>query len=127
MDVINITEELYKAVQERGLIAALYDYFQKSVQFELGYSQKCCDTPIEDISLSVRSLNSLRRAGISTVGEAIRAINEDKLLEIRNLGLKSRSEIRVKICEYGYECLSERSRKEFLRKTVEKNCLSGGK
>jgi DNA-directed RNA polymerase subunit alpha len=48
--------------------------------------------PIEELDLSVRTLNSLRRGGITTVGEII-SKGEKELLSLRNFGLKSKSEI----------------------------------
>jgi len=48
--------------------------------------------PIEELDLSVRTLNSLRRGGISTVGEII-SKGEKELLSLRNFGLKSKHEI----------------------------------
>ncbi len=47
---------------------------------------------IEELDLSVRTLNSLRRGGISTVGEII-SKGEKELLSLRNFGLKSKREI----------------------------------
>ena len=56
--------------------------------------------PIEDLDLSVRSYNCLKREGIGTVGE-LRAKNENQLLEIRNFGAKSVDEVKEKLGELG--------------------------
>ena len=56
------------------------------------------DLPITQLDLSVRSVNALRRAGIQTFG-ALLEMNEEKLLQIRNLGAKSIAEILEKINE----------------------------
>ena len=48
--------------------------------------------PVEQLDLSVRTINCLRRAGIATVGEII-SRGEKELLELRNFGQKSRNEI----------------------------------
>lgn len=53
-------------------------------------------TCIEDLDLSVRSYNCLKRAGISTV-EQLAGMSEEEMLKIRNLGNKSYEEIRGKI------------------------------
>ncbi len=55
-------------------------------------------TPIEDLDLSVRSYNCLKREGIATVGE-LRILTEDQLLEIRNFGAKSVEEVVEKLDE----------------------------
>ncbi|MBR5947018.1 MAG: AAA family ATPase [Clostridia bacterium] len=52
--------------------------------------------PIEDLDLSVRTYNCLKRAGIDSVGE-LRRTSDDKLRNIRNLGWKSYEEIREKL------------------------------
>lgn len=54
---------------------------------------------IEEIDLSVRSLNALRRAEVLTVGDMLR-YTEESLMQIRNLGRKSVQEILEKIAEY---------------------------
>lgn len=56
--------------------------------------------PIEDLDLSVRSYNCLKREGIGTVGE-LRTKNESELLEIRNFGAKSVDEVKEKLTELG--------------------------
>lgn len=56
--------------------------------------------PIDELELSIRSYNCLRRAGINTVGELL-ALSEDDLTHVRNLGRKSREEIRQKLAELG--------------------------
>ena len=54
---------------------------------------------IEEIGLSVRSLNALRRAEVRTVGNMLQH-TEESLMQIRNLGRKSVQEILEKIAEY---------------------------
>jgi DNA-directed RNA polymerase subunit alpha len=55
---------------------------------------------IEDLELSARSSNCLRKAGINTVAELIgKDINE--LMQIKNFGRKSADEINEKLAQYG--------------------------
>ena len=56
--------------------------------------------PIEDMDLTVRSYNCLKREGITTVGELVQKSEED-LLEIRNFGQKSIDEVKAKLEEMG--------------------------
>ena len=56
--------------------------------------------PIEDMDLSVRSYNCLKREGINTVSELI-ALSEDQLMNIRNFGSKSVDEVRDKLVSMG--------------------------
>ena len=57
-------------------------------------------TPIEDLDLTVRSYNCLKREGINTVSELI-ALGEDQLMNIRNFGSKSVDEVRDKLTSMG--------------------------
>jgi hypothetical protein len=61
---------------------------------------------IEDLDLSIRSYNCLRRAGIETIEELTRKTIEE-LMKIRNLGRKSLKEIRKKLEELGIELREE--------------------
>lgn len=63
-------------------------------------SFKILDMPIEDLDLSVRSYNCLKRANIQTVQELV-GRTEDDMNKIRNLGKKSLKEIKEKIVELG--------------------------
>ena len=56
--------------------------------------------PIEDLELSVRSYNCLKREGINTVSELV-ALSETQLMNIRNFGQKSVDEVRDKLVEMG--------------------------
>lgn len=62
------------------------------------------DTPIESLDLSVRVFNSLKRTGITTVGEVMDQLmrGQDAMLAIRNFGEKSLDELRQKLVEKGY-------------------------
>jgi DNA-directed RNA polymerase subunit alpha len=57
-------------------------------------------TPIEDLDLTVRSYNCLKRESINTVSELI-ALSEDQLMNIRNFGSKSVDEVRDKLASMG--------------------------
>ncbi len=62
------------------------------------------EQPLEELELSVRSYNCLKRAGISKVGEVLERlrVSEDELLSIRNFGRKSLEELKEKLRERGY-------------------------
>ena len=55
---------------------------------------------IEDLDLSVRSYNCLKRAGIQTVEELTQK-TEEEMMRVRNLGKKSLKEVKDKILEHG--------------------------
>jgi DNA-directed RNA polymerase subunit alpha len=56
--------------------------------------------PIEDLDLTVRSYNCLKREGIHTVGELV-GRSEADLLDIRNFGSKSIDEVKAKLVSMG--------------------------
>jgi DNA-directed RNA polymerase subunit alpha len=67
-------------------------------------SSEIYEMPIENLDLSVRVFNSLKRTGITTVGEVLDMLNkgEEAMLAIRNFGDKSLDELRVKLQEKGF-------------------------
>jgi DNA-directed RNA polymerase subunit alpha len=62
------------------------------------------ETPIENLDLSVRVFNSLKRTGITTIGEVIDLLTkgDEAVMSIRNFGEKSLTELRQKMAEKGY-------------------------
>lgn len=62
------------------------------------------ETPIENLDLSVRVFNSLKRTGITTVGEVLELLEkgDEAVMSIRNFGEKSLDELRAKMSEKGY-------------------------
>ena len=62
------------------------------------------DIPIENLDLSVRVFNSLKRTGITTVGEVLDMLEKgsEAMLSIRNFGEKSLDELKERLREKGY-------------------------
>src|SRR5207244_6558085 len=60
--------------------------------------QRLYEMPIEDLNLSVRAYNCLKRAGITKVGQILE-MSEDDLLGVRNFGRKSLDELRDRLQE----------------------------
>lgn len=63
---------------------------------------KVLDMNIDELELSVRSYNCLKRAGINTVAELCNRTSED-MMKVRNLGRKSLEEVLGKLKELGLE------------------------
>lgn len=66
------------------------------VEKEEDKKEKVLDTTIEELDLSVRSYNCLKRANINTVQELIQR-NEEEMMKVRNLGRKSLEEVQQKL------------------------------
>jgi DNA-directed RNA polymerase subunit alpha len=68
------------------------------VEKEEDKKEKVLEMTIEELDLSVRSYNCLKRAGINTVEELTQRTEED-MMKVRNLGKKSLEEVKVKLAE----------------------------
>ena len=60
---------------------------------------------IEELELSVRSFNCLKRASINTVGDLVNKSPED-MMKVRNLGKKSFDEVKAKLQSLGLDLMS---------------------
>ena len=67
---------------------------------------KILDLPIEELDLSVRSFNCLKRANINTVADLI-SKTEDEMMKVRNLGRKSLEEVINKLAMMGLTLASD--------------------
>ena len=121
MNKAEVVKTLMDAEKQCGLVDTLHRIFGKNIKVNVGFSKSTCDASIEELVLSVRSYNALRRANVSTLGDLIERLNESGLKSIRNLGAKSYSEIQTKMLVYGFERLSEREKSEFFYNLVENN------
>lgn len=85
-------------VTEESLIVAPAEEEQPKVASEV------YETPIENLDLSVRVFNSLKRTGITNVGEVLDMLEKgpEAMLSIRNFGEKSLDELKERLQEKGY-------------------------
>jgi DNA-directed RNA polymerase subunit alpha len=67
-------------------------------------TSEVAETPVEALDLSVRVFNSLKRTGITTVGDVLDLLEkgDTAVMSIRNFGEKSLDELRQKMVEKGY-------------------------
>ena len=70
------------------------------VEKEEDKRDKVLEMTIEELDLSVRSFNCLKRAGINTVEELVQRTEED-MMKVRNLGKKSLEEVQQKLAALG--------------------------
>ncbi len=91
-----ILEDLNVYIKERAYI----------MQKEEKVSNKKLDKKIEDLDLSVRSYNCLKRANINTVGELTQKTVEE-MMKVRNLGRKSLKEVIEKLRDIGLSLKSD--------------------
>ncbi len=75
-------------------------------------TSEVAETPVESLDLSVRVFNSLKRTGITTVGDVLELLEkgEQAVMSIRNFGEKSLDELRLRMREKGY--MKDEAKKE---------------
>jgi DNA-directed RNA polymerase subunit alpha len=89
-----------------GLFTNGYEGPRTETRSRVGRAVINDERPVEDLELTVRSYNCLKREGVDTIGQ-LATMTEEELMNIRNLGMKSVDEIRSKLIEYGYQLESE--------------------
>jgi DNA-directed RNA polymerase subunit alpha len=89
-----------------GLFTDGYEGARTESRSRIGRPVITDERPVEDLELTVRSYNCLKREGVDTIGQ-LATMTEEELMNIRNLGMKSVDEIRSKLIEYGYQLESE--------------------
>ena len=78
------------------------DGMEIMVEKEEDQKEKALEMTIEELELSVRSFNCLKRAAINTVEELTERSEED-MMKVRNLGKKSLDEVNAKLKELGLD------------------------
>ena len=116
-----LAQKLAERTNERGLIHAIHELIGNGVNVEIGFTASACEMAIDEINFSVRSMNALRRAGIFTIGDLIKALSGDELIKVRNLGKKSLNEIKTKILAYGFDRLSSYDKHIFFEDLASRN------
>ena len=72
---------------------------------------------IDELNLSVRASNGLKRAQITTIDGILEKSSAD-LYKLRNMGVKSVKEIKNAVLNYSYDHMSERQKKEFWKEIL---------
>ena len=114
-------KQYYAQAEESGILVALAP-FGSSLQVSIPMMQSLCEQPIEELNLSVRSYNGLKRCGVHTVNDVCNMImSENGLAKIRNIGRKSIGEIKTAMLVQGYNRLSQKSKMEFWEDFITNN------
>lgn len=121
-DELTLEVETNGAIEAKDAIAMaskmLIDHFQVLIQIsekagqiefikeeEVDEIDQVNDMKIEELDMSVRLFNALKRAGIFTVGDLLK-IKEEEIIKIRNLGRKSLKELKDCLLEHNLELKS---------------------
>jgi DNA-directed RNA polymerase subunit alpha len=99
-----LTEAAKILVRHFSLISGFAGEPEAEAAPESEIPSRVYDTPIEELELSVRAYNCLKRAGITKVGEVLERLQKGKeeILAIRNFGQKSLDELMERLQAKGY-------------------------
>ncbi len=104
---------------KQGVYALLQERFPGS-SVAIPYRRRMAEISIEEMNLSVRSSNGLRRAGAHTFGGLWALLEEEKgLRSVRNLGVKSETEIRRSFLAACYTQLSPAEKARFWQQLLQ--------
>ena len=121
MNKQEIAKTLMQAAREHGLVETLYRVFGKNINVKIGVKKRFYEASVDDLVLSVRSYNALRRVGVHTVGDIVDKLNLGEIKNVRNLGVKSYSEIQTKILVYAFWQLTEQEQIAFFSDLIANN------
>ena len=125
MNKADVVNTLIQSTESIGLIHTIYSIFGKSVKVRIPFGEKTLDSSVDEIDFSVRSSNCLKRTGMMQVRDIVEAIEDERLLKVRNLGKTSYSEIQTKLLALGYSKLSAIEKKQFFYDLLERNGSAG--
>ncbi len=99
-----LTDSARTLVRLFNLVAGFAGEAEAEAAPESEIPSRVYDTPIEDLELSVRAYNCLKRAGITKVGEILERLKKgtEEILAIRNFGQKSLDELMERLQAKGY-------------------------
>jgi len=94
----------------------------KHFKFTVYVNQGIMREPLDNLNLSVRSSNCLKRAGMNTIGDLVNAIDDqDDLLKYRNLGNNSAKEIMNQLFKYQYDVLNPEAQERYIETVLAMN------
>ena len=125
MNKADVVNTLIQSTESIGLIHTIYSFFGKSVKVRIPFGEKTLDSSVDEIDFSVRSSNCLKRTGMMQVRDIVEAIEDERLLKVRNLGKTSYSEIQTKLLALGYSKLSAIEKKQFFYDLLDLNGYAG--
>ena len=125
MNKADVVNTLIQSTESIGLIHTIYSIFGKSVKVSIPFGEKTLDSSVDEIDFSVRSSNCLKRTGMMQIRDVVEAIEDERLLRVRNLGKTSYSEIQTKLLVLGYSKLSSIEKKQFFFDLLDRNGYAG--
>lgn len=125
MNKTDVVNTLIQSAESNGLIHTIYSIFGKSIKVSIPFGEKTLDSSVDEIDFSVRSSNCLKRTGMMQIRDVVEAIEDERLLRVRNLGKTSYSEIQTKLLVLAYSKLSAVEKKQFFFDLLDRNGYAG--
>ena len=125
MNKADVVNNLINSAESIGLIHTIYSVFGKTVKVSLPFSEKTLDSSVDEIDFSVRASNCLKRTGMMQIRDVVEAIEDERILRVRNLGKTSYSEIQTKLLVLAYSKLSAVEKKQFFFDLLDRNGYAG--
>ena len=116
-----IVHELITSADRNGLIPTLYAVFGRNIKLSIPLGPSTLDADVDDIDFSVRACNCLKRSGMMRMRDVVEAIEDHRLLSVRNLGKTSYNEIQTKLLALAYSKLTHTEKKQFFSDLLIRN------
>lgn len=85
------------------------------------FNDRTFDVAVTELDIAKRSINALRRAGISTLNDVIRFAQDNRITDIQNFGVNGGIELYEAMLDYGWKNMTSNERVDFLIDIVERN------
>ena len=115
-DIIGVTPERIRSQESRaifrlvkppllgyikyGKVAFEQILAERKAEKEKEYNERGFNIPLEELDLSVRAFNNLKKIGCDTVADVVE-LTDEKILSVSSLGKKTRTEIAIKLVSLG--------------------------
>lgn len=116
-NIEKMCEVLLESSKQYGLETTIYTIFGNNVIVKLPCS-KFADYPIEELCLSNRGYNALKRCSANSIGNVVDLINSDKIYKVNSLGKKTINEIKMGILDYIYSSLEKPQKLIFFKNLI---------
>lgn len=116
-------EEMKKLIEKNGFYETIKSCFGESAKFAVDSSilEAYASLQLEDLDLSVRAYNCMKRSCINTVGELFKLAPGCIIVNRRFHSIKSANEILGKLAELRFQRLDETGKNNFIEETIELN------
>ena len=111
---MNNAEKITKLLKDGVNISYALKEVCGTQKISIPFSNECFDVPLEELNLSMRSYNALKRGKLNTLDEVINHFDQNGWNSIRNFGKTSATEIFEKIIDVAWDNMSDVQKSDFL-------------